>query len=205
MSTIKTLIGKLNSSCYESLERAASIAVARTHFNIELEHWLLAFLEDDQTTLFGVLSDAGCKVDQLIKDINSSLELLKIGNDRSPAISDRVVDVVNEAWLISSLDENEQNINSGAILSAMLQKHTLNQLCLAISAEFKKISQSQNPPDFRQFSKNSSRSSSGTSISANIVSALAKFAPLHPTVPNNSSNRLKNCSKSCLFIYQFRF
>lgn len=140
MSTIKTLIGKLNSSCYESLERAASIAVARTHFNIELEHWLLAFLEDDQTTLFAVLSDAGCKVDQLIKDINSSLELLKIGNDRSPAISDRVVDVVNEAWLISSLDENEQNINSGAILSAMLQKHTLNQLCLAISAEFKKIS-----------------------------------------------------------------
>lgn len=143
MNTIKTLISKLNPTCYKALERAAAICASRTHFNIELEHWLLAFLEDEKTTLYAVLSNVGCDMSQLISDINLSLELLKIGNDRSPAISDRVFDVINEAWLIASLNENEQKIYSGVILSALIQKHTLNQLCLAISPEFKKVSPDQ--------------------------------------------------------------
>lgn len=139
MNTIKTLISKLNTPCYTALERAAAICASRTHFNIELEHWLLAILENEQSNFVGIISKAGCNYDKLIEDINHSLEMLKVGNDRSPAISDRVVDVINESWLISSLDENEELIHSGIILCALLQKHTLRQLCLAISNEFEKI------------------------------------------------------------------
>lgn len=146
MNVIKTLISKLNLTCYQALEKAASIGASRAHFNIELEHWLLAFIENRNSTLCGMLSESACQIDKITEDIHSSLECLKVGNDRAPAISDRILEVINEAWLITSLDYNQEVIHSGVILSVLIHKHTLQQLCLAISMEFAKL----NPDNVRE-------------------------------------------------------
>ena len=52
MSTsLKTLISKLNNTCRQAAERAASLCMARGHFEVDLEHFMLALLEQPQTDL----------------------------------------------------------------------------------------------------------------------------------------------------------
>ena len=43
MATIdlKSLVGRLNEPCRRALEAAAGLTLSRTHYNVEIEHWLL--------------------------------------------------------------------------------------------------------------------------------------------------------------------
>src|SRR5690606_23924106 len=42
---LKTLIGKLNDTCRQSAERAASLCLARGHYEVDVEHLFIALLE----------------------------------------------------------------------------------------------------------------------------------------------------------------
>ncbi len=42
---LKSLVAKLNDICRRSLEGAAGLCLSRTHYNVEIEHWLLKLLE----------------------------------------------------------------------------------------------------------------------------------------------------------------
>ena len=42
---LKTLISKLSAPCRKALESAAQLCVSQTHFNVEVEHFLLKLLE----------------------------------------------------------------------------------------------------------------------------------------------------------------
>ena len=48
---LKTLISKLNDTTRRAAERAASLCMARGHFEVDLEHFMLALLEQPQTDL----------------------------------------------------------------------------------------------------------------------------------------------------------
>ncbi|MCK4869707.1 MAG: type VI secretion system ATPase TssH [Gammaproteobacteria bacterium] len=136
---LKTLVGKLDAVCYRALESAASICARFTHYDIEIEHWLLALLESEQAVLVKMLQASNCDLDKITHDINLSLEKLKRGNNNAPTISGRVIDLINEAWLIVSLDLDGREINSGVLLCALLQNHNLSQVAQAISKEFGKV------------------------------------------------------------------
>ncbi len=38
---LKALVGRLNEPCRRALEAAAGLTLSRTHYNVEIEHWLL--------------------------------------------------------------------------------------------------------------------------------------------------------------------
>ena len=42
---LKSLIGKLNHSARSALEAAAGLCVTRTHYDVEIEHYLLKLLD----------------------------------------------------------------------------------------------------------------------------------------------------------------
>ena len=46
--TPKALIDKLNTTCKKALEQAIALCMSRTHFNVELEHWLIKILEGSE-------------------------------------------------------------------------------------------------------------------------------------------------------------
>ncbi|WP_452177515.1 Clp protease N-terminal domain-containing protein [Ideonella paludis] len=48
-SHLKTLISKLNDSSRKAAERAASLCMARGHYEVDLEHLFLALLEQPQS------------------------------------------------------------------------------------------------------------------------------------------------------------
>ena len=46
---LKSLVGKLNPACRVALEGAAGLCLSRTHYNVELEHWLIKLMETDDS------------------------------------------------------------------------------------------------------------------------------------------------------------
>jgi len=139
MNPLKTLIEKLNPETRQALEQSANICMQRQHFNIEIEHWLSALLANKLSTMAKILKQSQCNLETIKKDINLSLEKLKTGNDQTPAISNRVIDWINQAWLITSLEYQGQLIEPGILLSALLNDHTLTQIIQSISQEFEKL------------------------------------------------------------------
>ena len=42
---LKQLVGHLNDTCRRALEAAAGLTLSRTHYNVEIEHWLVKLAE----------------------------------------------------------------------------------------------------------------------------------------------------------------
>ena len=42
---LRSLVAKMNDPCRRSLEAAAGYTLSRSHYNVELEHWLLKLLD----------------------------------------------------------------------------------------------------------------------------------------------------------------
>ncbi|TXK62613.1 type VI secretion system ATPase TssH [Alkalisalibacterium limincola] len=130
---LKTLIGKLNRNCRQAAERAASLCMARAHFDVEIEHVLLALLEQPGSD-FGVYAGrCGVSVGALKADLEAELGRLKTGNTRTPVFSTHLPTWFEHAWLIASLDAHTSRIRSGHLLLALLGDPDLRRLALRAS------------------------------------------------------------------------
>ena len=54
-NSLKTLISKLNDTCRQAAERAAGLCMARGNYEVDLEHLLLALLEENGCDLHCIL------------------------------------------------------------------------------------------------------------------------------------------------------
>ena len=137
---LRTLVEKLNDTTRNALESAAGLCLSRTHYDIEVEHWLLKLLEATDTELVSILHHFGVDLSHLNADLTRSLDGFKTGNARPPALSPRIVDLAREAWLLASLDYSAAQTSSGHLLTALLSDDSLARLAKDISREFDKIS-----------------------------------------------------------------
>ena len=53
---LKALIGKLNDTSRQAMEAAAGLCLARTHYDIEIEHYLLKALDSSDNDIAFILS-----------------------------------------------------------------------------------------------------------------------------------------------------
>jgi len=143
MSTnLKALIDKLNDTTRKALESAAGLCVARTHYDIEIEHYLLKALDASDNDIAAILKHFGVDRSRLTKELERSLDSLKSGNARSPAFSPSVVKMLSEAWTVASIDFNAGSIRTGFTLLALLGDEELARMVKNISKELQAI-----PPD----------------------------------------------------------
>ena len=140
MSTnLKALIGKLNDTTRRALESAAGLCVARTHYDIEIEHYLLKALDGSDNDIAAILKHFGVDRSRLTAELERSLDSLKSGNARSPAFSPAVVKMLSEAWTVASIDFNAGNIRTGFTLLALLGHDELARIVKDISKELQTI------------------------------------------------------------------
>ncbi len=88
---LKSLIAKLNPLCKRTLEGAAGLCLSRTHYNVEIEHWLLKLLDESKSDLEIIFRHYGVDVGRLQADLNKTLDGFKTGNARPPALSPNIV------------------------------------------------------------------------------------------------------------------
>ncbi len=163
---IRTLISKLNSTTRTALEGATGLCVSRTHYDVELEHWLLKLLDRSDTDLAAILKHFGLDAGKLSKDLTRAIDAFKTGNTRTPALSPRIVEVAKEAWLLASLDLGETKLRSGHIVCALLNDSDLTYLAYGASKEFEKINAQTLRKSFTSLLANSHEGHQETSLQA---------------------------------------
>ncbi|MCA9058736.1 MAG: AAA family ATPase, partial [Planctomycetaceae bacterium] len=137
---LKSLVGKLNTTCTRSLEAAAGLCLSRSNYNVEIEHWLSKLLEGTRTDIHCILRFAGIDAGKLGADITRAIDRLRTGNSSQPLLSQHIVDLVREAWVIGSVEFGAGQVRSGHLLLALVSDRSLSQAAQQISGEFSKIS-----------------------------------------------------------------
>jgi type VI secretion system protein VasG len=137
---LKSLIGKLNPTCRSAMEGAAGLCLSRTHYEVDVEHFLLKLLEQTNTDLHRILHHYEINPSHLERDLNEVLEGLKSGNTRTPVLSPHLPKLFEQAWLHASINSNATRIQSGHVLLALLSDPELARMIKGSSREFEKIS-----------------------------------------------------------------
>ncbi len=137
---LKQLIGKFNETCRRSLESATGLCMSRSHYNIEIEHWLFKILEIPGSDLEIIVRQYDIDPSRFITDISHSLDGFKTGNSRPPALSPDLVKLAKEGWLVGSVDMSDYALRTGHLIAALLSDENLSRIANGMSDEFKKIS-----------------------------------------------------------------
>jgi len=136
---LKALVGKLNGTCRSTLESAAGLTLSRSHYNIEIEHWLIKLLETNNTDLALLLRHYEVDESRLVADLTKVLDKMKTGNSRAPALSPQVVKLAREAWVLASLQFGAPKVRSSHLLCALLLDDSLAPVARESSAQFARI------------------------------------------------------------------
>src|SRR5271163_871181 len=147
-ANLKGLIGKLNDTTRNALEAAAGFCLARTHYDIEIEHFLLKLLDTTDSDFPRILKQFGVDKSRLTGDLTRSLDKLKSGNARTPAFSPTLTDMLSEAWTIGSIDFGSAQVRTGFCILAIASSGDLSRLMREVTREFQKISAEALHKDF---------------------------------------------------------
>jgi len=136
---LKSVVAKLNNTMRGTLEDAAGLCLARTHYDVEIEHFLTKLLEASGTDFAGIVQHFGVDKARLAGELARSLDKLKSGNARSPAFSPSLFRMLREAWTLGSLEFGAGQVRSGTAILALVSDDELSRLVQDASKEFRKI------------------------------------------------------------------
>jgi len=136
---LRSLIGKLNDTTRSTLEAAAGLCLSRTHYDIEIEHYLSKLLDAHNSDFAAIVKHFEINKSHLAAELTRSLDKLKSGNARTPALSPTVRQMLTEAWTIGSIDFGGNRIRSGYTILALATHEELSRLMRDVSKEFAKI------------------------------------------------------------------
>lgn len=136
---LKSLVEKMSPPMRNSLEGAAGLCIARTHYNVEVEHWLLKLLEDVDNDFNALLEKHGLDISKVAKQLTNTMERFKSGSSRQAALSPAIVDASKNAWMLSSVDFGHGMITSGHLLAALMLDEQARRALLESAPEFKNI------------------------------------------------------------------
>jgi type VI secretion system protein VasG len=132
---LKSLIGKMNGATRSALEAAAGFCLSRTHYDIEIEHFLLKLLDQNDSDLRHILRHFGVNHSRLTAELNRVLDALKTGNSRTPSFSPNLVKLFTVAWNLGSLEYGAAQIRSGFTTIALLADEELARIVKDFSRE----------------------------------------------------------------------
>lgn len=136
---LKKLFDKLSPLACRCLEHATSLCMTRTNYNVELEHWLFALLEERESDFVRILDSFGVDLSRLQKDLTKTLDRLRTGNAKAPAFSPDLIEITKEGWTVATIDHASAQIRSGHLMIALLGSESLRRAASDASAEFEKI------------------------------------------------------------------
>jgi type VI secretion system protein VasG len=135
----KFFFGKVNQITRDALEAAVGLCAARTHYEVEVEHYLTKLLDETDSDLQHILKHFGVDKSRLATDLGRSLDRMKTGNGRGPVLSQMLVHMLTEAWLLGSVDYGAGQIRSAFTILALFTNDDLTRIVRDVSKELQKI------------------------------------------------------------------
>ncbi len=121
----KRLLSKLNDYLTQILDTAAGFCLARTHYEVTVEHLLLKLLEDGKGDMPRILDRYGVDSGKVWDGLLKSLEEQRAGNTGRPFISRLLWELIEGAWVSTSVHHEQNRIRSGALLEVVLDHEAL--------------------------------------------------------------------------------
>ncbi len=170
---LESLLRKLNNYLIRTFDTATGLGIKRNHYEITIEHILVAILEDGQGDVPLILKhyiiDEGKVYDQLLKNLDE----MESGNSGKPRLSRLLVDLLQDAWLTVSMYYGGNKIRSGALFEVFIASDQV------ISTGLMEVFEPINQEDLRaSFSKIVEGSAEGAESSMEMLpSDTAREAP----------------------------
>nr|MBL8411524.1 type VI secretion system ATPase TssH [Dechloromonas sp.] len=184
MSTsLKTLISKLNTTCRQAAERAASLCMGRGNYEVDLEHLLLALMEQPGSDLMSILRRNAISPTGVERELNQEIDRFKNGNTRTPVFSTHIPKLFEQAWLIASLDARLPRIRSGHLLLALLTEPELSQLAFRGSKLLAKVKLDELKHNFDKMTEGSAEAAEVTGLGSASGGAEEGGDPLENAMP----------------------
>ncbi len=155
------MVERLGDHSRRALEAAAGLTLSRTHYNVEIEHWLLKLIEIADGDASQILRHYDVDEGRLTADVNRLLDRNKTGNARPPALSPDIVDWMKQAWLLASVEHGAGQIRSGHLLQALLADENLGRRARDMSGQFARIPADGLARDFAAVTSGGSEAQSG--------------------------------------------
>ena len=152
---MKSLIGKLNDATRNALDAAAGLCLSRTHYDVEIEHYLTKLLDSTENDFAYITKTFGIDKSRLAAELTRSLDKIKTGNARNPVLSPYIWKMLTEAWTIGSIDYNAAQIRTGFTILALASNEELWRLVRDVSREMQKINPEALRKDFLDIVGNS--------------------------------------------------
>jgi len=135
----KFFFGKVNQTTRDALEAAVGLCVSRTNYEVEVEHYLMKLLDETDSDIQHILRHFEVDKSRLAADLTRSLDRMKRGNGRGPAMSQMLVRMLTEAWLLGSVDYGAGQIRSAFTILALYSNDDLARVVRDVSKELQKI------------------------------------------------------------------
>ena len=112
---LKSLLLKLNNYLIRNLDTATGLGINRGHYEITFDHLLTALLEDGQGDVPLILKHYTIDSGDVQAIVNKNLAEMDSGNSGRPKLSPLLTELLEQAWITSSVHHHETKIRSGAL------------------------------------------------------------------------------------------
>ncbi|WP_320173338.1 type VI secretion system ATPase TssH [Maridesulfovibrio sp.] len=119
---IRNLLSKLDTFCTNALHNAAGLSVSLSNYEVSVEHFFIKCVEEVNSDLPLIFRQYGVETPRITAALTDVLQDFKTGNSGKPVFSPMLLELFEDAWLISSVELGETRIRSGAVLLAFLGK-----------------------------------------------------------------------------------
>ncbi len=118
----KSIIKRLSRSCTNALEAAVAQCVNARHYEVTVEHIMLALLDDSNSDIAFLVMHYDLDPSQLRAVLQRSLEDLRTGNAGRPVLSPNMLEWMQDAWLTGSVEYGYQKVRSGVLFARLVQQ-----------------------------------------------------------------------------------
>src|SRR5579872_600133 len=138
-ANFRSLVGKLNKTTRNAVDGALALCLSRLNYSAEVDHYLVRLLDEADTDVQKILRHFGVNSDRMWAEFQRSLDKLKRGNTGRPPLSSKVVNMLEGAWIVASLDYGSALIRTGHTIIALLSDAEMAREMGDVSREFQKI------------------------------------------------------------------
>jgi len=134
---LRALVGKLNDQCRRALEGAAGLCLSKTHYEVDVEHFLLKLSEQSDGDVAQLYRHYEVNHARVTQDLMRALDRFKTGNSRAPALSPRLPKLIRDAWVLASVQYGMPRVRSGLVLLALVAYEDMQRLLYEDSRELR--------------------------------------------------------------------
>jgi type VI secretion system protein VasG len=122
--SIKALISKFDKQSTQCLENAVKLCVNKKVATVEIEHWILTFLQAKDSVFYKILDESGINLIEFLDALQITFAGLENrSTSQTPSFSKPLTNLFHDSWMIASVEYSAGIVSSGHILMTILKNY----------------------------------------------------------------------------------